>query len=319
MDHYGVCSQLYMLSQHHSCLPSKNANIHTPSLFVTCAQSANSFRYQDKSALAEMAPQTSDPSFDQYLSPSQFYTAPLLSPIDQHDTPIQPYPSSFLACLSTFILHAPNATLDTTLRSSSTFSGKIEHINPNSDALHLTQFMTAMCQRLLRALNNVALVHAPSDHPSFDTIPLALCLLFRYRMASASTFQRKDAKKYEYAIAGAYELFSAPITYHDVTKCYRPRISDATLVAIAVHTAYKFLAEDIVNLKRWALPLELTRHSLLEGERTFLRVIDYAVWVRQEDYLQTKGKLDDLWEEAFMKAARPPPRDFVTKMLRTKG
>jgi len=96
-------------------------------------------------------------------------------------------------------------------------------------------------------------------------------------------------------------------------------MSDATLVAIAVHTAYKFLAHDWVNLEHWAVPLHLSRHALLRGERTFLRVIEYAVWVRQEEYLQIKGRLEDLWEEVFRKAVRPVPPDFVMKRLKTRG
>ena len=96
-------------------------------------------------------------------------------------------------------------------------------------------------------------------------------------------------------------------------------MSDATLVAIAVHTAYKFLVHDWVNLEHWAVPLQLSRHALLRGERTFLRVIEYAVWVRQEEYVQMKGKLDDLWEEVFKRAVRPAPPGFVMKRLKTKG
>ena len=238
--------------------------------------------------------------------------------VDHYLVPPQPYTSSFLARLSTFILHAPFDIVESTLRPSSTHSDKTDHINPNSDAIRPTQFMTTVCQGLLRFLN---MEFTSADHASPDTIPLALCLLLRYRVASSSTSQRDDERKYEYAISGedGSELITVPIPYLTSRSCYRPEMSDATLVAIAVHTAYKFLAHDWVNLEHWAVPLHLSRHALLRGERTFLRVIEYAVWVRQEEYLQIKGRLEDLWEEVFRKAVRPVPPDFVMKRLKTRG
>ena len=238
--------------------------------------------------------------------------------VDHYLVPPQPYTSSFLARLSTFILHAPFDIVESTLRPSSTHSDKTDHINPNSDALRPTQFMTTVCQGLLRFLN---MEFTSADHASPDTIPLALCLLLRYRVASSSTSQRDDERKYEYAISGedGSELITVPIPYLTSRSCYRPEMSDATLVAIAVHTAYKFLAHDWVNLEHWAVPLQLSRRALLGGERTFLRLIDYAVWVRQEEYVQIRGKLDNLWEEVFKRAVRPAPPEFVTRRLKTKG
>jgi len=247
-----------------------------------------------------MAPQASSNTVNHYLVPPQ------------------PYTSSFLARLSTFILHAPLNVVESTLRPSSTHSGKTPHINPNSDTLRPTQFMTTVCQSLLQFLN---MDFTSADLASPDTIPLALCLLLRYRIASSSTSQREDERKYEYAISSedGSELITIPIPCPTSRSCYRPEMSDATLVAIAVHTAYNFLAHDWVNLEHWAVPLQLSRHALLGGERTFLRVIEYAVWVRQEEYLQMKGKFEDLWEEVFKKASRPAPPEFVTKRLKTKG
>jgi len=238
--------------------------------------------------------------------------------VEHYLVPPQPYTSSFLARLSTFILHAPFDIVESTLRPSSTQSGKTEHLNPNSDSLRPTQFMTTVCQGLLQFLN---MDFDKADHASPDTIPLALCLLLRYRAASSSTSQREDERKYEYAISDndGSGLITLPIPYPSPRSCYHPEMSDATLVAIAVHTAYKFLAHDWVNLEHWAVPLQLSRHALLGGERTFLRVIEYAVWVRQEEYLQMKGRLDDLWEEVFKKAVRQPPPEFVTRRLKTRG
>lgn len=159
-----------------------------------------------------------------------------------------------------------------------------------------------------------------AHHASPDTIPLALCVLFRYRVASSSTSQHENKRKYEYAISGkgGSELITVPVAYPIFRPDYRPQMSDAMLVAIAVRTAYKFLAHYSVNLQRWALPLGLSRPSLLEGERIFLKAIDYAVCIRQEEYLQTKGRLDTLCEEVFNNAVRPSPPEVVTKRLRTK-
>lgn len=238
--------------------------------------------------------------------------------VEHHLVPPQPYTSSFLARLSTFILHAPLDVVESTLQSPPTRDGELAHINPNSDALRPTQFMTTVCQGLLQFLN---MDFASADHASPDTIPLALCLLLRYRVASSSPSQREDERKYEYAISAedGSQLITLPIPYPTSRSCYRPEMSDATLVAIAVHTAYKFLAHDWVNLEHWAVPLQLSRRALLGGERTFLRLIDYAVWVRQEEYVQIRGKLDNLWEEVFKRAVRPAPPEFVTRRLKTKG
>jgi len=238
--------------------------------------------------------------------------------VDYYIVAPQPYTAPFLARLSTFILHAPLDVVESTLQSPPTRDDELAHINPNSDALRPTQFMTTMCQRLLRFLN---MDFDSADVASPDTIPLALCLLLRYHVASSSTSQREDERKYEYAISGndGNRLITLPIAYPTSRSCHRPEMSDATLVAIAVHTAYKFLAHDWVNLEHWAAPLELSRHALLGGERTFLGVIEYAVWVRQEEYMQTKGRLEDLWEGVFKKAVRPAPPEFVMKRLKTKG
>ncbi|KAI4643145.1 uncharacterized protein J4E79_011306 [Alternaria viburni] len=109
--------------------------------------------------------------------------------IDNYLVIPQPYTSSFLARLSTFILHAPLDVVESTLQSPPTRDGELAHINPNSDTLRPTQFMTTVCQGLLQFLN---MDFDKADHASSDTIPLALCLLLRYRVASSSTFQREE-------------------------------------------------------------------------------------------------------------------------------
>jgi hypothetical protein len=250
-----------------------------------------------------MTPRASYPIAKQRLSPHQPYTAP------------------FLARLSAFILHAPCATVEASLRPIPTRGGEVIHIDPNSDALRPTQFINAMCQRLLRLLNQRTLSSPHTDHPSPDTIPFALCLLSCYRAASTSPSQRDDACKYEYATSGESGLVTIPITHPAPRSSSRPQVSDATLIAMSVPIAYKFLSNDVhvVNLQRWALPLELSTRGMVEGERHFLRTVDYAVWVQQEEFLQCRGRLDGLWDGVFRKAVRPAPPAFVTRMFGGRG
>jgi hypothetical protein len=231
-------------------------------------------------------------------------------------SPHQPYIAPFLARLSTFILHAPYATVEASLYPTPTRDGEVIHIDPNSDTPRPTQFVNAMCQRLLRLLNERTLDSPHTDHPSPDTIPFALCLLLRYRAASASTSQREDACKYEYATSGESGL-TVPIAHPAPRSSSRPQVSDATLIALSVLIAYKFLSNDVheVNLTRWALPLELSTRGMVEGERHFLRTVDYAVWVQQEEFLQCRGRLDGLWDGVFSKVVRPAPPAFVTRMF----
>ncbi|KAI4611065.1 uncharacterized protein J4E87_010669 [Alternaria ethzedia] len=126
-------------------------------------------------AWIDMAPQASFNMVEHYLVPPQPYTAP------------------FLARLSTFIIHAPLDDVESMLQSPSTRDGELAHINPNSDALRPTQFMTTVCQGLLQFLN---MEFTSADHASPDTIPLTLCLLLRYRIASSSTSQREDEHRF---------------------------------------------------------------------------------------------------------------------------
>lgn len=245
-----------------------------------------------------MTPPASSPTIKQSLSFHQPYTAP------------------FLARLSTFILHAPLTTVKSALSSTSTHDGELPHIDPDSDAMRPTQYVNVMCQRLLRFLNELTLVYPRADYPSPDTIPLALCLLLRYRIALASTSQSEVTNKYEYLYRGG--RFSAPISYPASRLLPGPLLNDVTLIAISVHIAYKFIAHDIywVNLQCWALPFELGKQALLDAERAFLRVVDHRIWVRQDEYIARKGKFDSLWEDVFAKAAKPAPPEFVLRRLR---
>src|SRR3954467_16493 len=100
----------------------------------------------------------------------------------------QPYTTPFLARLSTFILHAPVLTVKYALSpgdiaSDASFTHLCKSLDPNSAALRPDQSVNMLCQRLLRILNEIAHKLPRDEHPSPGTIPLALCLLARYRVA----------------------------------------------------------------------------------------------------------------------------------------
>jgi hypothetical protein len=132
--------------------------------------------------------------------------------------------------------------------------------------------------------------------------------LFRYRVALGSTSQCEIAPKYKYC--GTNKPILAPLS-----RCSGSQVTDATLIALSVHIAHKFLADKWVNLQYWIQPLELDRSIAFKGERYFLSMIEYRVWVQQNEYLHLRGRFDVLWEAVFSKAARPAPPAFVLKML----
>jgi hypothetical protein len=70
-----------------------------------------------------------------------------------------------------------------------------------------------------------------------------------------------------------------------------PYLSDETLIAVAVHISYKFLAIEFhyENLFKWAPPLELNKKSLLEAEWQFLVAIEYRVWAGEEESVGLGG------------------------------
>ncbi|KAF1834265.1 hypothetical protein BDW02DRAFT_346840 [Decorospora gaudefroyi] len=228
------------------------------------------------------------------MAPSAYSANTASTPTLTH----QPHTAPFLARLAAFILHAPLPTVKSVLRSSSVcnsdsdsdsaFTSACASVNPNSKLLRSDAATSAMCQRLLRLLNELILKFPRADIPSPDTIPLALCLLYHYRM------RRSD---------------KAPVD------------APCMLIAIAVHIAYKFLTNDFqyVNLQHWACPLELNRQGCLDAERMFLGAIDYRVWVGQEEYLELKGRFGLLWDQVFKKAARPVPPPFLLKGLGRMG
>ena len=230
-------------------------------------------------------------------------------------SPHQPYTAPFFARLSLFILHAPLAIVKSTL-DTATRSDKLSQIAQNSEAFQPEDFTSAMCQRILRLLNELVIMFPGTTHPSPDTIPLALCLLFRYRVALASTSPCEATAKYD--VLCASERVSAPVPCYISTPVSATQLDDATLIALSVHVAYKFLANDKkwLNLEHWVRLLEANLRSTLEAEKRFLRTIDYAVWVRQEEFVHLRGAFEGLWKEVFSKSARPAPPDFVLKRIR---
>jgi hypothetical protein len=230
-------------------------------------------------------------------------------------SPHQPYTAPFLARLSLFILHAPLTIVKSTL-DTATHSDKLSQIGQNSEAFQPEDFTSVMCQPILRLLNELVIMFPGTTHPSPDTIPLALCLLFRYRVALASTSPCEATAKYD--VLCASERVSAPIPCYVSTPVSATQLSDATLIALSVHIAYKFLADDRkwLNLQHWVRLLEANQRSILEAEISFLKTIDYAVWVRQEEFVHLRGAFEGLWKEVFSKSARPTPPDFVLKRIR---
>ncbi|OAG13294.1 hypothetical protein CC77DRAFT_1085524 [Alternaria alternata] len=159
-----------------------------------------------------------------------------------------------------------------------TYVALLEEIDQNSEAFQPEYSTSAMCQRILSLLNELVIMFPDTTHPSPDTIPLVLCLLFRYRVALASTFPREAIAKYD--VLCASERVSAPVPCYVSTPVSATQLDDATLIALS-HIAYKFLADDRkwLNLQHWVRLLEANQQSILEAEKTFLKTIDYAVCV----------------------------------------
>jgi hypothetical protein len=255
-----------------------------------CKQPTTGFCPYNSSALVKITTTAFSPTNRPPLSSCQPYTAPLL------------------ARLSMFILHAPLATVESALSPISTSDGELSHIDPNSDVLRPNKLTNAMRQCMLRLLKELTLKFPCADHPSPDTIPLALCLLFCHCVALASTSQPEHVPKYNYF--GTDRPNSAR-----VSPLLGSRLIHVTLVALSVCIAYKFLINESywVNLQHWMQPLELNSQSALEGGRYFLDTIHYGGWVWQDECKRLKGTFDGLWEELFSKATRPASPAFLLR------
>ncbi|CAN9255523.1 unnamed protein product [Alternaria alternata] len=203
------------------------------------------------------------------------------------------------------------STLDTATR-----SDEFSQIDQNSGVFQPEDFTSGMYQRILRLLKELVIIFPGTNPPSPDIIPLALCLLFRYRVALASTSPCGATAKYD--VLCASQRVSAPVPYYVSTPVSATQLSDATLIALSVLIAYMFLADDKkwLNLQHWVRLLEANKRSTLEAERCFLRTIDYVVWVRQEESVHLGDAFEGLWNEVLSKTAGPAPPDFVLKRIR---
>jgi hypothetical protein len=89
------------------------------------------------------------------------------------------------------------------------------------------------------------MLKSPLAETSSATIPLALCLLLRFRMGSA--------------------------------RDHTPNPSDVVLIAVSVTVAYKLLTEREVSVQGWDLDFNTNRKVLVEAERHFLQVWSIGV------------------------------------------
>lgn len=251
------------------------------------------------------------------MAPPRSALAHTLPPLRTH----QPYTAPFLARLSTFILYAPVSTVKYALSPSdiagdASFTHLCKSLDPNSATLRPDTSVNLLCQRLLRMLNEIPHKLPRDEHPSPGTIPLAPCLLACYRVALHSAVFDCDVVMSETpdceVPCPVFTSVSAPIP---------GALSDVTLITICVYIAYKYLAHDhfCVSLRHWAQPLETDAEMLVAAEKMFLGAIDYKIWVRQEAYLENKGRLDALWEAVFKNVIRLPPPVWLVKNLGKSG
>lgn len=187
--------------------------------------------------------------------------------------------ATFLATLGTFILCTPLNTLTDTFRS-----------NPFEPSDLLCQISTTfqprdstsrLCQRIVRWLQQPTAVEGRDPVvASPSTIPLALCLLVRFRLA-----------------------------------CAKPQTTNDELLATAVFVAYKFLVDGGEERRsRWAVALEMGEGRMGVVERGFLETLGHGVWVRDGEFLMCVGRMEWLWEEGLEElamAARPMPPRFA--------
>lgn len=202
------------------------------------------------------------------------------------------------------------------------FTQLCKSLDPNSTALRPDTSVNVLSQRLLRILNEIPHKLPRDEHPSSGTIPLALCLLARYRMALyGAAFDCDDVMMRE---APDRVVQDCEVSYPVFTSVSAPvpgALSDVTLITMCVYIAYKYLAHDhfCMSLRQWAWPLEADAEMLVAAEKMFLGAIDYRIWVRQEAYLENKVRLDALWEAVFRNVIRLPPPVWLMNNLGKLG
>ncbi|KAI1574187.1 hypothetical protein PtrEW13061_011031 [Pyrenophora tritici-repentis] len=246
--------------------------------------------------------------------------------------PRQPYTPPGRARRSTFILRAPLLIVKETLSPGddsardASLTSLCKTLDPNSDALRPDASVNMLCQCLIRIPKEILRNFSCDHHPSPDTIPLALCLLVRYRVALASVPSDDcddvvEAPEREAQSSSSCVGDVPPTVFTAVSAPVPGALSDVALITMCVYVAYQYLTADhlCVDLRQWSRPLETDAAKLIIAEREFLAAIDYRLWFRQEVYLESKGRLDELWDAVFKHAARPPPPAFLIKNLGSLG
>ncbi|KAL7772317.1 hypothetical protein CFE70_002275 [Pyrenophora teres f. teres 0-1] len=199
---------------------------------------------------------------------------------------LQPYTAPFLAHLSMFVLRAPVFTMKYALSpgdsaSDASFTSLCESLDPNSDALRPNTSVNVLYQCLIRILEEIPRKFCRNDPPSSDTIPLALCLLARYRMALAPVpsdcddIVMSEAPEREVRSPSCVSEVPSPV-FTAVSAAVPGALSDVTLITMCVYIIYHYLAAGhiCVDLRQWSRPLEIDAAKLLVAESVILAAID---------------------------------------------
>jgi hypothetical protein len=175
----------------------------------------------------------------------------------------QPYTASYLSHLSTFILYTPRTQLQCIFKPIEKRAISTFHLFPHSTSP--TSFTNSTCNRLIQILNHVNFRSSPS------TVPLALCLLLRFRThATRETFLYGD------------EMW----------------------LAVSVLLAHKFLTDSYVNMQAFAYAVGLSQRELIGASWRLLEVLEYRIWVGDEEYVAHTESLNKVWRDVFCRRAR---------------
>ncbi|KAF2131284.1 hypothetical protein P153DRAFT_364887 [Dothidotthia symphoricarpi CBS 119687] len=188
----------------------------------------------------------------------------------------QPHTATYLSRISLFILRAPHSTLTAAFD---------PHSNCPISSLTITQpspspATNQTCQTLLRIL------HDPNARASPATIPYALCLLLRFRDAS-DALPIPFAPPHLLITIAVYISFKILRDGGDAPG--RPnQYSDKVLMCFGVDA-----------LRHWCWHVGVKKRELEDLERNFLEVLQFRVWVRNEEYARLEARMRGLWEEVL--------------------
>ncbi|KAE8842845.1 hypothetical protein PTNB85_00516 [Pyrenophora teres f. teres] len=270
-DTYRFCSAMG------SVQPNGYAVLHgvLPPPFTPVLIPSNTYPFSSFQLIASTPP-TNDPS------PLNSALANTIPPSNT----LQPYTAPFLAHLSMFVLRAPVFTMKYALSpgdsaSDASFTSLCESLDPNSDALRPNASVNVLYQCLIRILKEIPRKFCGNDPPSSDTIPLALCLLARYRMALAPVpsdcddIVMSEAPEREVRSPSCVSEVPSPV-FTAVSAAVPGALSDVTLITMCVYIVYHYLAAGhiCVDLRQWSRPLEIDAAKLLVAESVILAAID---------------------------------------------